>query len=332
MEKSITKRSNEEVLKQVNEYKSFYDTDGKETTTKRKDNYTDLVVDYYSLATDFYEYGWGRSFHFANRFKGETLQESIQRHESYLALRLNLKAGQKVLDIGCGIGGPLRRIANLSGGHITGLTISNYQIQRAKAIGIPANCSFVQGDFMKIPFEDSTFDHTYVIEAVCHAPDKAKCFSEVFRILKPGGYFIGYDWCLTDSFDQQNPQHIETKKLIEEGNALPELRTMKELVSDLRSVGFMIEEADILKSEVLWYLPLKGESILSINGFRSSNIGRWLTKNSVWLMEKSGFAAKGSLDTLGVLEKAAQGLIRGGESEIFTPYFFFLAQRPHQKA
>ncbi|CAF1303204.1 unnamed protein product, partial [Rotaria sp. Silwood1] len=78
------------------------------------------------LVTDFYEYGWGQSFHFANRFHDETLAESIQRHESYLALKMNLKAGDKVLDLDCDVGGSLRRIAHLTGTHVTDITISDY--------------------------------------------------------------------------------------------------------------------------------------------------------------------------------------------------------------
>ncbi|KAF9615457.1 hypothetical protein IFM89_023565 [Coptis chinensis] len=46
-----------------------------------------------------------------SRWNGESLRESIKRHEHYLALQLCLKPGQKVLDVGCGIGGPLREIA-----------------------------------------------------------------------------------------------------------------------------------------------------------------------------------------------------------------------------
>jgi sterol 24-C-methyltransferase len=64
--------------------------------------------------------GWGTSFHFAHRWRGESHGESIRRHEHYLALRLGLKPGDKVLDVGCGIGGPLREIALFSGAHITG--------------------------------------------------------------------------------------------------------------------------------------------------------------------------------------------------------------------
>ena len=45
----------------------------------RKEGYADLVNTYYNLATDFYEIGWGQSFHFANKFAGETFNESITR-------------------------------------------------------------------------------------------------------------------------------------------------------------------------------------------------------------------------------------------------------------
>ncbi|CAF0800441.1 unnamed protein product [Adineta ricciae] len=250
-------------------------------------------------------------FHFANRFRGETLAESIQRHESYLALRMQLKPGDKVLDIGCGVGGPLRRIANLSGAHVTGVTISQYQIQRAKAIGVPANCQFIQGDFMQLPFEDNTFDHVYVIEAACHAPEKAKCFAEVFRVLKPGGSFVGYDWCITDKYDKDNRDHREMKRLIEEGDGLPDLKSTDDLVVDLKTVGFTVEESRIIPEA----------------NFRTTAVGRWFTRNMVWFMEKTKLAAEGTIGTLEILEKAAVGLLRGGQTGIFTPYFFFIARK-----
>lgn len=132
-EKSVVQRSNDAVKSDVSAYNALFDS--KTSVEQRKENYKTLVSNYYSVSTDFYEYGWGKSFHFANRFRGETLDESIQRHESYLAMQLGIKSGEKVLDIGCGVGGPLRRIAYLTGAHVTGVTISQYQIQRANAIG-----------------------------------------------------------------------------------------------------------------------------------------------------------------------------------------------------
>lgn len=132
-ETTLIRRTHDAVQKEVSFYSSlFKDPTAVET---RNEFYQNLVKNYYSLSTDFFEYGWGQSFHFANRFRGETLAESIQRHESYLALKSQIKSGDKVLDLGCGVGGPLRRIAHLTGAHVTGITISQYQIHRAKSIG-----------------------------------------------------------------------------------------------------------------------------------------------------------------------------------------------------
>ena len=81
---------------------------------KRKEKYGLMVTNFYNLVTDFYEYGWGESFHFAPRFPKETYDQSIARHEFYIALRLGMKPGMKVLDVGCGVGGPARAIARFS--------------------------------------------------------------------------------------------------------------------------------------------------------------------------------------------------------------------------
>jgi len=48
------------------------------------------------VVTDFYEYGWGHSFHFASRFKDEAFQESLKRSEYFMASKLGLKPGMKV--------------------------------------------------------------------------------------------------------------------------------------------------------------------------------------------------------------------------------------------
>ena len=107
---------------------------------------------YYNLATDLYEYGWGQSFHFCRYSIGESFYQAIARHEHYLAMKVGIKAGMKVLDVGCGIGGPAREIAKFTDAHITGLNNNDYQIQRATRYaaqeGLSNQLKYVKGDFM----------------------------------------------------------------------------------------------------------------------------------------------------------------------------------------
>ncbi|KAK7818288.1 cycloartenol-c-24-methyltransferase [Quercus suber] len=135
------------VLSAVDQYEKYHVFYGGEEE-ERKANYSDMVNKYYDLVTSFYEFGWGESFHFAPRWKGESLRESIKRHEHFLALQLGLKPGQKVLDVGCGIGGPLREISKFSSTSVTGLNNNEYQISRGKELnriaGLEQTCNFVK--------------------------------------------------------------------------------------------------------------------------------------------------------------------------------------------
>lgn len=110
------------------------------------------VKSYYNLATDIYEYGWGGCFHFCRFAYGEGFHRAIARHEHYLAHLMGLRNGMKVLDVGCGVGGPAREIVKFSDVNVVGLNNNDYQIDRAIAYahreGLSKNLSFVKGDFM----------------------------------------------------------------------------------------------------------------------------------------------------------------------------------------
>ena len=88
----------------------------------------------------------------------------LARHEHYLAAQMGLKPGMRVLDVGCGVGGPAREIARFADVHITGVNNNDFQIGRARKYtakaGLSDNLQFVKGDFTKLSeqFGEGSFD------------------------------------------------------------------------------------------------------------------------------------------------------------------------------
>jgi len=330
-----TARSGKEVSSSVQSYRQFHSDGEGGGLDARRASYVSMINHYYDLVTDFYEQGWGQSFHFAPRYKSESFDASILRHELWLALQLGLRARQSVLDVGCGVGGPMRAIARFSECHVTGINNNDYQIDRGtehnRRAQLSGLCSFVKADFMKIPLEPATFDAAYAIEATCHAPDRSGVFSEVFRLLKPGARFAGYEWCVTDAFQPGNPRHEQIKKEIEVGNALPDLTHYSVVLDALETAGFEVEQTQDRviagDSETPWYLPLTSKD-RSLRGLQRTPAGRELTIHLVRALERLRIAPKGASGVSSVLDTAADGLVAGGELGVFTPMFFFSARKP----
>jgi sterol 24-C-methyltransferase len=327
--------THDNVQADISQYMNIVDKGKDEDSIQsRKSHYESLISLYYNLVTDFYEYGWGESFHFAPRHSLEAFEQSIARAEHYLALRLGLKPGMTVLDLGAGVGGPMREIARFAGCKIIGVNISKYQITRGSKhndhYGLDGLCSFIEADFHHLPFENESIDAVYAIEATIHSPDKVKLFSEINRVLKKGGKFASYEWCVTDKHDPNSSEHRQIKSDIEVGNALPELEFTEHSCECLRQSGFKVLEATDfgLQSKlnpIPWYTPLA--SSYSLKNIRFTWLGRLITENVVSGLEFLHIAPRGSRKTHDLLQIAAQGLVAGGQAGTFTPSYFVVGEK-----
>lgn len=92
-------KSSEEVSSKASSYADFFtgDRSNSAMVERRKDSAKEMTSTYYDLVTDFYQYGWGNSFHFCPVYQGRTFQQCLVDHEYYLSQKLNLKQGVKVL-------------------------------------------------------------------------------------------------------------------------------------------------------------------------------------------------------------------------------------------
>jgi ubiquinone/menaquinone biosynthesis C-methylase UbiE len=209
----------------------------------RTSRYREVVPAYFTRVTETYREKWSDSFHFAI-FKGsESLDEALLATEKWIAEQAGFAAGQHILDVGCGIGGPALNIAGHSGARVTGINITPVQVeiarQRAADRGLAGRTCFVQGDAMKLPFADRSFDHVYVFDAGCHMPDKPGFYVECGRILRPGGTFTGLDWMKKD-----NLTPAEESRWIEpicRLHSVPHLISLPELGRCLTDAGLQIE-------------------------------------------------------------------------------------------
>ncbi len=325
-----------DVRDEVARYRQLHDETDGGGLDARKASYAEMVKGYYDLVTDFYTYGWGDSFHFAPRFRGEAFAASIARHQHFLASTLGLAKGMRVLDVGCGVGGPMRSIARFSGATIVGVNNNAYQIARARerneAAGLAHLCEVEEADFMRLPHADGTFDAIYAVEATCHAPDKAALFRELFRVLEPGGQFAAYEWCLTPKYDRANVEHRRIKKGIEEGDGLPDIATIPETERALADAGFEILEvedrAGTSDPETPWYLPITGRE-RTFTGIRRTPVGRRITWVALSAAERIGAVPRGTVQVSQFLHAGADALVAGGELGIFTPMLYFRVRKPH---
>jgi tocopherol O-methyltransferase len=176
--------------------------------------YHQRIVDYYKSTEHAYRDSWDLDKSLAIHYgywdeKVKSFPQSLLRMNEIMIEAAGIKPGDQVLDAGCGVGGSSIFMAKHAGAKVTGITLSERQVQQATANakhnGVEAVVDFKVMNYCATDFADASFDVVWGCESICYADSKEQFIEEAYRLLKPGGRLVVADGFVTKFENNEHP-------------------------------------------------------------------------------------------------------------------------------
>jgi sterol 24-C-methyltransferase len=190
--------------------------------------------------------------HFGWYKPGQSMWEftkAMHQMEYELGKRLSLPPEAVVLDAGCGTGAVARTMATRYQLQVTGIDILDFNLEEARKrsakAGLQDRTTFLLGDYSNLEFADESFDGVYTMETVVHAADPAVVLSEFWRVLRPGGRLVMFEYSRTPEAELSPASNAALQRVCDMG-AMPTWLKMNhgDMERLLKQQHFAVESAE----------------------------------------------------------------------------------------
>jgi ubiquinone/menaquinone biosynthesis C-methylase UbiE len=237
------------------------------------------VVEHYEKFTPIYHEVYGEVFQ-AGR---PHIIEELLAHEMN---SMNLIDGQRLLDAGCGVGGPSIWFAKQRNVTIDAITISPTQLGLAREAvaqaGLTDRIKVQIGDFHKLEeqFPVNTFDGVFFLESICHAESYRRVLASARKVLKPGGFVYIKDYSERD-FRDEPAKNARAKEFLRKvyGEYCFTMMQRGEMLGLLGDLGYRVELVDLIP------FVAEREDLSKQLGFEEKAGFKWREGLDFWLPE-----------------------------------------------
>ena len=245
-----------------------------------------VIRGHYNLTTPFYWLLWGPHIHHGYWEGEETPQQAQVQLTERLATLAGVGAGQRLLDIGCGMGGSSIHLAKTRGCRTVGVTISPLQRRWAATSArwqqTAGRSEFQCDDAELVEFDHASFDVVWSVECTEHLFDKPRFFARAAEWLKPGGTIAICAWLAGDDLNVAQTQKVYD---VCEGFFCPSLGTSQDYVGWMEAAGLRMEHAEDWTAHVAqtWEICQRRVARSRVRG-----LARMIHRNSTMFLDRFG--------------------------------------------